>query len=142
MQAVLLPVGADNYALPVAWVRQVVAAPSVTPLVTASPVVLGLFNLRGEIVPLLDPAVLLRIGDTRTVAFAVILNSPRGPVGLAATAFPERIQLDTPTAVSELPGTAGSFQVGRRVVVLLDPPALLTSERLGGVDALAAVEVG
>ena len=64
MQAVLLPVGADIYALPVDWVRQVVAAPRVTRLVTASSVALGLFNLRGEIVPLLDVAALLGVGET------------------------------------------------------------------------------
>ncbi len=135
MQAVLLPVGADVYAVPVEWVRQVVAAPAVMPLVTAPSVVLGLFNLRGEIVPLLDAAALLGVGDMGDVAFAVVLISPSGPIGLAASGFPERIALDSPTAASELPGTAGTFQVDRRVVVLLDPAALLASERLGGPDA-------
>ena len=135
MQAVLLPVGADIYALPVDWVRQVVAAPRVTRLVTASSVALGLFNLRGEIVPLLDVAALLGVGETGKVSHAVVLNSPRGPFGFAATSLPERVTLDVPTAASELAGTAGAFQVDTRVVVLLDPAALLVSERLGGSDA-------
>ena len=145
MQAVLLPVGADIYALPVDWVRQVVAAPRVTRLVTASPVALGLFNLRGEIVPLLDVAALLSLGETTKVTHAVVLNSPRGPFGFAATSLPERVALDAPTAASELVGTAGAFQVDTRVVVLLDPAALLASERLGGADsrpAAAIAEVG
>jgi len=47
-QALLLPVGDDLYALPMAWVREVVAAPQLTRLVTAPSVVLGLFNLRGQ----------------------------------------------------------------------------------------------
>ena len=75
VQAVLLPVGDDIYALPVDWVREVVAAPPVTRLVTAPSVVLGLFNLRGEIVPLLDIAALLSIGKVRTTAFAVVVSS-------------------------------------------------------------------
>jgi len=57
--AVLLPVGADLYAVPMGWVREVVAVPPPTRLVTAPPLVLGLFNLRGQIVPLLDTAALL-----------------------------------------------------------------------------------
>jgi purine-binding chemotaxis protein CheW len=131
MQAVLLPVGADSYALPVECVRQVVAAPAVTPLVTAPSVVRGLFNLRGEIVPLLDTGTLLGIGRIDAVAFAVVVNTPRGPAGLATTATPEGIVLDTPTTSSELPGTTGVFHVGGRVVVLVDPAVLLGAERLG-----------
>ena len=44
--------------------------------------ILGLFNLRGEIVPLLDTAVLLGIGRTESVVFAVVLHTHQGPVGL------------------------------------------------------------
>ena len=65
MQALLLPVGDDLYALPMDWVREVVAAPTVTRLVTAPSVVLGLFNLRGQIVALLDTAALLGNGHDR-----------------------------------------------------------------------------
>jgi chemotaxis signal transduction protein len=137
VQAVLLPVEDDAYALPVEWVRQVVAAPAVTPLVTAPSMVLGLFNLRGEIVPLLDTAALLGIGRVDTIAFAVVVNTPQGPAGLATTGTPERIVLDTATVASELPGTAGVFHVGGRVVVLIDPAVLLGAERLGGADIRA-----
>lgn len=138
MQAVLLPVGADAYALPVDWVRQVVAAPPVTPLVTAPSMVLGLFNLRGEIVPLLDTAALLGVGSVDAVAFAVVVNTPQGPAGLATTGTPERVVLDTATAASELPGTTGAFHVDGRIVVLIDPAVLLGAERLGGTDLQVA----
>ena len=50
---------------PMDWVREVVAAPTLTRLVTAPSIVLGLFNLRGEIVALLDTAALL--GSARSV---------------------------------------------------------------------------
>ncbi|MDQ1629541.1 MAG: purine-binding chemotaxis protein CheW [Actinomycetota bacterium] len=134
-QAVLLPVGADMYAVPVGWVREVVAAPPLTPLVTAPPLVLGLFNLRGQIVPLLDTAHLLGLNGSDPVAFAVVLQSPRGLVGLAATAFPQRATLGVSTGPSELPGTAGTYRVQRQIVVLLDPDALLASERLGAASS-------
>ena len=134
-QALLLPVGADLYALPVDWAREVVAVPSVTPLATAPPVVLGLFNLRGQIVPLLDTAVLLEVGAVEQSTFAVVLDTPHGLVGLATTGLPERQVLDAPAGPSELPGTTGLYQVGQRVAALLDPTVLLSAERLRGLES-------
>jgi purine-binding chemotaxis protein CheW len=144
-ETLLLPVGRDLYALPVEWVREVVAAPRLTRLPTSPPVVLGLFNLRGQIVPLLDTAALLGIGTPEPTAFVVVVDCPQGPVGLAATGFPQRAVLAASIGASELPGTTGLYRVGQRVAALLDPAALLSSERLGGQGSpgvLAAVEVG
>jgi chemotaxis signal transduction protein len=144
-QALLLPIGDDLYALPVDWVREVVAAPTVTRLVTAPPIVLGLFNLRGHIVALLDTAALLGIGKIARTAFAVVVNCPQGPAGLATTRLPERGVLDTPVGESELPGTGGLYRMDQRVAVLLDPASLLTPERVGGQEFrndLAPIAVG
>jgi purine-binding chemotaxis protein CheW len=127
MDAVLVPVGEDLYAVPIGWVREVVPAPPLTRLVTAPALVLGLFNLRGEIVPLLDTAALLDVGHTTDVAFAVVLHSGLGPVGLSATASPRRRMLDEPLGPTELAGSDGSFRVGDSVAVLLDVQALLDS---------------
>ena len=136
LHAVLLPVGDDLYALGVDWVREVVLAPPLTPLVTAPPLVLGLFNLRGQIVPLLDTAALLGLGAIGTVGFVLVLQSRDGLVGLAATGLPERTLLGEPAGPSELPGTTGTYQLRSRVAVLLDPEVLLGSDGLRGADHL------
>jgi chemotaxis signal transduction protein len=135
MQALLLPVGDDFYALPVSWIREVVAAPALTPLVTAPDRVLGLFNLRGQIVPLLDTAALLGTGSIDTVAFAVVVNWDQGPTGLAVTAFPHRAELQEPAGPSDLPGTLGLFQVDEQIAALLDPVVLLAPVRLGAGES-------
>jgi chemotaxis signal transduction protein len=135
VQAILLPVGDDLYAVPMSWVREVVRAPLVSPLVTAPPTVLGLFNLRGEIVPLLDTAALLGLGEIASVAFCVVINCALGPAGLAATSFPERVALGPSSGPSDLPGTAGVHHPGRRIAVLLDPDTLLAPERLGRLES-------
>jgi chemotaxis signal transduction protein len=145
VHALLLPVGDDLYALPVDWVREVVAAPAVTRLVTTGPVVLGLFNLRGQIVALLDTAALLGLGTVDTTAFAVVVNCPQGPAGLAVTGFPRRAVLDAVVGGSELPGTSGLYRVAHEVATLLDPAELLTPEHIGGLGAridVAASGVG
>lgn len=137
LQAVLLPVGEDVYAVPVSWIREVVVASSLAPLVTAPSIVLGLLNLRGQIVPLFDTAALLGLGAAPPAAFALVLQSPLGLFGLAATAIPRRAVLDSPTGPSELPGTAGTYLLERQVVVLLDPDVLLASKGLAGAAGRA-----
>src|SRR3981081_4395703 len=115
MHAVLIPVDADLYAVPVNWVKEVMAAPLPVRLPTAPPTVLGLFNLRGEIVPLYDTAALLGTGPISTVAFPGVLPPPSGLAGLAATGLPVQTRLDAPLGPSELHGTAGAYQLGERV---------------------------
>lgn len=130
VHALLLPVATDLYALPVDWAREVVAGPDLTPLATAPPVVLGLFNLRGQIVPLLDTAALLGLGRVGTAAFAVVVTGAQGLAALATTGLPQRRTLDTPTGPSDLPGTTGLYQVGPQAAALLDPAVLLSPERV------------
>jgi purine-binding chemotaxis protein CheW len=141
-QVVLLPVGGDTYAVPVAWIREVVLAPTPTPLVTADPVVLGLFNLRGQIVPLLDTSALVGLGSAGPATHVLVLASPHGLVGLTATGFPQRAVLDEPTGPSELPGTAGTFRLDRQVVVLVDPEALLAARGFGAATVGAGSGTG
>ena len=130
-QAVLLPVGDEWYAVPVDWVREVVAAPDVARLATAPPLVLGLFNLRGQIVPLFDTAALLGVGRIATVEFAAVMQTPDGLAGLATTGLPQRMLLKEAAGPSQLSGTNGTYRFDRRVAILLDPVVLLTPERLG-----------
>jgi chemotaxis signal transduction protein len=142
IQAVLLPVEAELYAVPMEWVREVVADPPVTMLATAPPLVLGLFNLRGQIVPVFDTAALLGVGAVGAVKFVAVMQTPDGLAGLAATGLPQRALLETATGPSEIPGTNGVYRLGRRVAVLLDLAALLTPDRLRGRDRDVALPAG
>lgn len=133
LHVVLVPVGEELYAVPIGWVREVVTAPTLTRLVTAPPVVLGLFNLRGEIVPLLDTAALLGVGRIGPVAFAVVLDTHLGAVGLSADAIPTRRLLGTPLGPSQL-GGAETYRVGRQLAVLVDVQAMLDSAGTPGLQ--------
>jgi hypothetical protein len=61
------------------------------------------------------------------VTFAVVLNTDLGPVGLSATASPERALLEDALGPTGLSGTQGSYRLDDRVVVLLDVQGLLDS---------------
>jgi len=66
------------------------------------------------------------------------VHTPMGHAALAATGLPSRASLGSASEPSELPGTAGVFQVERGVAVLLDLDALLTNDRLEGLASHAA----
>lgn len=130
MVALLVPVGDDTYAIPLHQVREVVSAPELTALPTSPATVLGLLNLRGGIVPVLDPAALLELGQVEAVAFAVVVDTPAGPAALAATGLPRSVELDEPVAASEPPGVA-TYAAGAGLATLLDLGALLAPNRIG-----------
>ena len=81
MQALLLPVGTDRYAVPVSDVREVLVAPRITALPTAPACFRSLINVRGEVVPLLDTAKLLGIGMLIDVPYAVLVDGEGRPQG-------------------------------------------------------------
>jgi chemotaxis signal transduction protein len=62
---VLVEAGGRRWAVPAARVREVAAVSTVTPIPTAPPPVVGLTQLRGQIVPVLDLAALPAAGGEK-----------------------------------------------------------------------------
>lgn len=122
----LMPVGHDWYALDVATVREVVAAPVVTPLPSVSPAVLGVINLRGEIVPYLDTAALLGVGTLTSPLFAVVVESSRGLAALGMSGAPETAPAPEPQDDAEM------LYIGGRLATAVDLDAALDPTRLAG----------
>jgi purine-binding chemotaxis protein CheW len=127
MRAVLLPVGGEWFALDVETVREVVAGPQATPLPDLPAGFAGVFNLRGEIVPLFDPAVLLGLEPEGATPYAVVVETPLGLAALTTAAMPETRELEH-AARSEDGGRPG-FRDGDRLVAPLDLTELLGLER-------------
>ena len=73
MKVLVLALGEEHYALPLESVQQIIQEPKVTRMPISDPAVLGLLNVRGEIVPLFDAAVLMRSGSPG--------STPRSPTG-------------------------------------------------------------
>jgi purine-binding chemotaxis protein CheW len=124
-RAILLPVGRDWYALPPVALQEVVAGPVVTEVPMAPPTVRGLFNVRGQIVPLLDTGVLLGLEPTAACPFAVVVQTAHGPAGLAVTGMPEPAELAWLVGPTRARGTVGAYAAGERIAVMLDPMALV-----------------
>ena len=132
MRAFLLPLGEETYALQMSAVREVVPRPPLTLLPTAPPSVLGLFNVRGEILPLLDTASLLDLGSLDSTTYAVVVETPDGPAGLAASGLPSVAELGESMPAGETPAAIGTYAVNGGLAVLLDIGVLLSTERIRG----------
>ena len=132
IRALLIPVGNDLHALDMTWVREVVATPLVTEVPTAPSSVLGVFNLRGDIVPLFDTAALLGLGTAASGEFAAVVETPKGLAGLVATGIPESVELGQSLGATETEGMIASYAIGSRIATLLDLDALLAPARIGG----------
>jgi purine-binding chemotaxis protein CheW len=131
-EVVILPLEAELYAVPTDRVRQVVATPTVTPIPTSPPAVLGVFNLRGEIIPLLDTARLLSLKPTThgPPRFAVVIETEDGCAALTATTMPRWGRLGPQIGPAETSGTTGLYSLDGELVVLIDPDVLLAPARI------------
>ncbi|HYF26687.1 MAG TPA: chemotaxis protein CheW [Baekduia sp.] len=123
-RALVLEVGADRYAVALEQVRVVVDAPLLTRVPDAPRAVLGVVNVRGEVVAVLDTGAALGIHPVGGAPFAAVVETAAGPVGLAASAVPRTGLLGAAIGASELLAGAGRHRVEDEVVVLLDVDAL------------------
>ena len=128
MRVLLLPLGDGAWCVPLGSVREVLVAPRTTPLPTAAPTVLGLFNLRGSVLPLFDTAGLLGLSGA-PAEHAAVLQLPAGLAGLAMSGTPRAAGLGRLVGAPEHPAALGTYAVDvagvEDVAVLLDVERLL-----------------
>lgn len=124
-------VGAEPYAVLMDDAREVIAAPALKKLPTAPLSVLGLCNVRGEIIPVFDTGVLLGLGPLPGLVAVAIVETALGPAGLGTSEMSDAIDLGEVVGMSDGPGTAGAFATDDGLAVLIDVNALLTPARIG-----------
>ncbi|MEA2424040.1 MAG: purine-binding chemotaxis protein CheW [Thermoleophilaceae bacterium] len=135
MRALLLPVHGEWYGLPLDAVREVVPDPELTRLPLAPPSLLGVFNLRGQVVPLVDTGALLGLEPLRGGPYVTVALHGGSLVGLVSDGAPETAVLAEQVGQGKLPGTGALHASGERVVSMLDVGALVAAERLAAAGA-------
>jgi purine-binding chemotaxis protein CheW len=131
MRVLILHVDDELLAVPMTVAREVVVAPTLAALPISASTVAGVFNLRGEIVPVFDTSMLLGLGPISSVAYVAVVDTALGPAGLATTEAGESEELGEPIGATETPGTVASYALGTRVVVSIDVETLLAPARIG-----------
>lgn len=119
-RVLIVAVNNAYFAVPIETVHQVLRHPMVTHVPLAPPGLLGLVNVRGEIVPLLDAGVLTGTGALRESPFAVLVSGAKDMVALAAGELPIAADFEEPVGPGSRPGELGVYSNGGRLVVLID----------------------
>ncbi len=125
MRVLVLAVNAAYFAVPMATVLQVLRHPVVTRVPLSPAGLLGVVNVRGEIVPLLDTGVMTATGALSDPPFAVLVNGERDVLALAAEELPTAADFEEPVGPGNQPGERGVYSHGGRLVVLVDVEALV-----------------
>lgn len=127
MRVLVMAVNEGFFAVPMASVHQVLRNPRVTRIPLAPAGLLGVVNVRGEIVPYLDTGVLTDTGSLTEPPFAVLVSGEAEMVALAADALPIAADFEAPVGPGTQPGERGVYSSGGRLVVLVDIEELVKS---------------
>ncbi|WP_051340147.1 chemotaxis protein CheW [Azospirillum halopraeferens] len=141
---VVFRLGSGEYGLPVAAVREVLPHPdALAPLPRAPAFVSGLANLRGSALPVLDPAVILKLPEGAGARTRILVAGLHGTlIGLAVDGVAGVVRIpddaiEPAPAVSEaqrhLIRGIGSPGHGKRMILLLRIDALLDMDQLSTV---------
>jgi purine-binding chemotaxis protein CheW len=126
-RVLVLTVNAASFAVPMTSVHQVLRHPVVTRVPLSPTGLIGVLNIRGEIVPLLDTGVLTATGALGEPPFAVLVSSEKEMVALAAEELPVAADFEEPVGPGTQPGELGVYSNGGRLVVLVDIEELVKS---------------
>ncbi len=132
---VLCSIGTSHFGIPARRVQEIIRRPTIRKVHHAAPFVLGVFNLRGRIVELIDPGKKLGMEDEPFPddARIMVLQSAETIVGMlvhaVAGVFPFEASSVKPIP-ENLPATqremiSGFLKIDEKVVAFLDVEALL-----------------
>jgi purine-binding chemotaxis protein CheW len=126
-----------DFGVEVLNVQEVMLQPTITSVPLAPPVVRGLMNLRGQIVPSIDLRERLELpADSDRLPMCVVLTSDDGPVSLLVDQIGDVVEIGE-EAFEPTPATvqgetrkivAGVYKLEKRLLLVLDVERALTFE--------------
>lgn len=118
-------VGRERYAFPVAQVREVAELEDVTPVPGAGGAVLGVRNLRGRVLPVVDLATVLDVPRRERPARMVVVEGPAGEAGVAVDEIVGVGSLPATTVPVDAPALDGASVIDGTLVAAIRVAALL-----------------
>jgi purine-binding chemotaxis protein CheW len=119
--------GGEHYALPVTAVLEIAEIGKVTPVPGAPPGVLGVRNLRGQVVPVIDLATMLGLSADAENERIVVTEDDGRRAALAVTGTDDVGELGAPTEEVDSPYLSGAVLVEGALVGIVDVSALLAA---------------
>jgi purine-binding chemotaxis protein CheW len=123
--------GAEDYALPVESVLEVAEHGNVAPVPGASAEVLGVRNLRGQVIPVLDLAAVFGLADDAPFERVVVAEDGERTAGFAVEAVLDVIDLPGSAEESDSPYLAATALIDGTLVGVVDVGAVLAAVQSG-----------
>jgi purine-binding chemotaxis protein CheW len=146
-QLVVCSLGQEQYALPIAQVREIVRFAEPRPVAADAAGLRGVIGLRGRLLPVYDLAVRLGLGDAAAEpgpqAKIVVVETADDLAGIVVDDVVE-VATVADAQLEQLPGTGANAaaatiaKLGDRLVLLLDPAVLLAPVATPAPDAAIA----
>ena len=132
MQLVVFSLGAEEYALPITHVQEIIRYTEPRGVASQTPWVKGVISLRGKIVPVYDLASRLNLEVDGVASKIVMVESGDDMAGVIVGDVEEVLTL-TQEDLDEVPAAGAACiqaiaKVGDRLVVLLDPAGIFAAD--------------
>lgn len=149
-QMVVFELDKEEYAVPITEVQEVVKIPQITPVPQSPEFILGIINLRGKIVPILDmekwfklvrenkgiPEHIMVTEDDRGNLFGIQVDKVAEVLKISQNSIqPSPKMITNKIAAEYLKGVAViKKEDAERVLLILDLQKILTAEDVGGIQ--------
>jgi len=146
MQIVCFKVGTEEYGIEILKVQEILKLPKVTTLPKSADYILGIIDLRGKVIPIIDLGKKFSIDDQRESVTknlrAIVVNINNKKVGLAIDAVSHVIKVenkDVEPAPPIVKGISGRYIVGiakvdKGFVIILDINQIFSHEELSTIS--------
>lgn len=130
-QLVVFSLGAEEYALPITQVQEIIRYTEPRAVASDAPWIKGVISLRGKIVPVADLALRLGLGhDLAANAKIVIVETGGGTAGVIVDEVEEVLTVDA-SNLDAVPAAGTDFidaiaKIDDRLVVLLNPEGIFS----------------
>jgi purine-binding chemotaxis protein CheW len=130
-QLVVFSLGAEEYALPITQVQEIIRFTEPRAVASDAPWIRGVISLRGKIVPVCDLAARLGLpGERAEHAKIVIVETVTGTAGVIVDDVEEVLTVDA-AQLDAVPAAGAEFieaivKIDQRLVVLLNPDGIFS----------------
>lgn len=134
IEIAICAVGDETFGFPVRHLREIVPLPAVTRLPFAPAWILGISQVRGTLLSVIDLSRLSGVKGTSTPAYLAVLDAPDGPIAFTV----DQVVSYRRVSLAELGGAESGVRaegratlgVTRGLIVVLDIPRLLQQPEL------------
>jgi len=137
MQIVCFNVGKEEYGIEILKVQEILKLPEVTPLPKSAEYILGVIDLRGKVIPIIDLGVRFGISEKSAQnKRAIVVDIKRKRIGLAIDQVSHVVKLEQKDIEPPIvKGISGRFIIGigkveNKFVIILDIDRIFSADEL------------